>query len=83
MKTAKAKRTAKRTAKAASETPLAPEYVTDQEREFHEANSASMETIKAYMSGVDLQVWARYNLLRLLRQGSWEATQYVLSMGIK
>ena len=74
---------AKIAAEAANETPLAPEYVTDQEREFHEANSASMETITAYMSGVDLQVWARYNLLRLLRQGNWEATQYVLSMGVK
>ena len=79
----KAKSKAKCAAKAASETPLAPEYTTDQERRFHESNSESMETIKAYLSGVDLQVWARYNLLRLLRQGSWEATQYVLSMGIK
>lgn len=79
----KAKSKAKCAAKAASETPLAPEYVTDQEREFHESNSASMETIKAQLSGVDLQVWARYNLLCLLRAGNWEATQYVLSMGIK
>ena len=74
---------AKIAAKTANETPLAPEYVTDQERQFHEANSESMETIKAQLSGVDLSVWARYNLLRLLRQGNWEATQYVLSMGIK
>lgn len=81
MKTAKAK--AKRTEKAAKETPLAPEYTTDQERRFHEPNSETMEIIKAQLSGVDLRVWARYNLLRLLRQGSWEATQYVLSMGIK
>lgn len=79
----KAKSKAKCAAKAASETPLAPEYVNDQERQFHETNRASMETIKACLSGVDLQVWARYNLLRLLRQGSWEATQYVLSVGIK
>lgn len=83
MKKAKAKTKAKSSAKAAQKTPLAPECVTDQERKFHEVNSESMETIKAYLSGVDLQVWARYNLLRLLRQGNWEATQYVLSMGIK
>lgn len=83
MKKANAKSKAKCAAKAENETPLAPECVTDQERQFHETNLASMETIKAQLSGVDLQVWARYNLLRLLRQGNWEATQYVLSMGIK
>ena len=81
MKKSKAK--AKCAAKAAEETPLAPEYVTDQEHQFHEANCESMDTIKAQLSGVDLQVLARYNLLRLLREGNWEATQYVLSMGIK
>ena len=83
MKKSKAKAKAKSAARAAEGTPLAPECVTDQERKFHESNSETMDTINAYLSGVDLQVWARYNLLRLLRQGSWEATQYVLSMGIK
>ena len=73
----------KSAANEANKTPLAPECVTDQERQFHETNRASMETIKAQLSGVDLKVWARYNLLRLLMQGNWEATQYVLSMGVK
>ena len=56
MKKAKAKTKAKSSTKAAEGTPLAPEHATDQERKFHEANSESMETIKAYLSGVDLQV---------------------------
>lgn len=36
----KAKENAKSSVKSEEEIPLAPEYVTDQERQFHEANCA-------------------------------------------
>ena len=55
----------------------------EEESQFSKNNRAQTELADKMLSGFDFQGYARYNLMRMLREGNWEATQYVLNMGIK